>query len=92
MLWQVGDKVSFAFIVKKGGVKFINCDLEKNDELENGSFVGDVRAMVEDTCSQISVMATRKSIIYKLYREELLNFLNLNPGLAMLFLDLKYFE
>ncbi len=42
LMWSVGDKATFAFIVKKGTFEFIDCPEHDLDEFESGAFIGEV--------------------------------------------------
>lgn len=91
-MWKVGDKAAFAFIIKKGNFEFIDCQEADNDELESGSFIGEVNAITANSKLTTSVVATRKGKIFKIFREDFLSFLNKNPGILLMFRDIKYLE
>lgn len=84
ILWKVGDKPEFVFLIKKGTFAFIDCPEEDVDELDSGAFVGELKVMRDNTPLTTSIRATRKSIIFKISRREFLNFIKKNPGIYML--------
>lgn len=48
--------------------------------------------MVDGTLHTTSIRATRKSVIFKISKKDLLNFLNKHPGLFVIITDFKYVE
>ncbi|KAL4474591.1 hypothetical protein ABPG73_016094 [Tetrahymena malaccensis] len=92
VMWNVGDKASFAFIIKKGNFEFVDCPESELDELESGAFIGEVKSITDNSPLTTSVVATRKGKIFKIYKEDLISFLNKNPGLQLVFQDCKYIE
>ena len=91
-MWSVGDKATFAFVIKRGNFEFVDCPESETDELESGAFIGEVEAITENSALTTSVVATRKGKIFKIFREDLISFLNKNPGIQLVFKDIKYIE
>lgn len=91
-MWNVGDKATFAFIIKKGNIEFVDCPESELDELESGAFIGEIKAITDNSPLTTSVVATRKGKIFKIFKEDLISFLNKNPGLQLVFQDCKYLE
>ena len=85
VLWRVGDTAEFAFIIKKGSFEFFDCPEQDLDEFDSGAFIGETRAMIDRTPCTTSIKATRKGIIFKIVKLELLSFLTKNPGLQIYF-------
>lgn len=81
VLWRVGDTPEFAFIIKKGSFEFFDCPEQDLEEFDSGAFIGEVRAMINGTACTTSIKATRKGIIFKISKKDLIAFLNKNPGL-----------
>jgi hypothetical protein len=48
--------------------------------------------MYENTPLTTSIRATRKSVIFKIAKTDLLTFLSRNPGLYILFSDFKFID
>lgn len=48
--------------------------------------------MVDGTLHTTSIRSTRKSVIFKIIKKDLLNFLNKHPGLFVIITDFKYVE
>lgn len=80
-MWNIGDRATYAFIIKKGNFEFADCPEADIDELESGSFIGEVEAITANSALTTSVVATRKGKIFKIFREDLISFLNKNPGI-----------
>jgi CRP-like cAMP-binding protein len=62
------------------------------DEFDSGAYIGEAKAMYENAVHTTSVRATRKSIIFKIFKNELLTFLSKNPGLYIFFNDYKFID
>lgn len=92
LMWSVGDKAMFAFIVKKGNFEFIDCPESELDEFESGSFIGEVMAITNNSPLTTSVVAARKGKIFKIFKEDLISFLNKNPGILLIFQGIKCIE
>lgn len=92
VMWKVGDKAEFAFLVKKGTFAFFDCQEQENDELDSGAFVGEVKALMEGTVCTTSVRATRKATIFKIIRKDLIQYLNKHPGIYMIMIESKFIE
>lgn len=54
--------------------------------------MGEVEAMMNNKPCTTSVIAATDAQIYMIKRQDLLNFLDKNPGLLVLFKESKYFE
>lgn len=91
-MWNVGDKATFAFIVKKGTFEFFDCPEHDLDEFESGAFIGEVTAITDNSALTTSVIATRKAKVFKIFKEDLIAFLNKNPGIQVMFAGIKYIE
>lgn len=102
VMWKVGDRATFAFVVKKGSFEFITPLLNSeetrtttandDDELESGTFVGESDAILHETPMKTHVVATRKSQIFKIAANDLLAFLSKNPGLLLIFQGTTFVE
>lgn len=90
-LWKIGDDASFALMISKGRFKFEDCE-ETENEFETGAFIGEIEAMFNLTPLTTTLVALTDGVIFKIGRENLLAFLNRNPGLFILFAQIKYFE
>lgn len=80
-MWKLGEKANFAFIIKKGNFYFEKCPEETNDELESGAFIGEVSSIMSNSALTSQVVASRKGTIFKIFKEDLISFLNKNPGI-----------
>ena len=90
-LWKIGGDACFALMISKGRFKFEDC-AETENEFETGAFIGEIEAMFNSTPLTTSLLAVTDGLIFKIGRENLLGFLNRNPGLFILFAQIKYFE
>jgi len=54
--------------------------------------LGEVNAMMTHEPLSTSLVAVTDGLIYKIKRNDLIDFLNKNPGLHVLFKDVKFFE
>lgn len=91
MLWKVGDEASFAIMISKGRFKFVDCG-ETENEFETGAFIGEIEAMLNATPLTTTLISVTDGYIFKIGKANLLAFLNRNPGLFILFAQIKYFE
>ena len=79
------------FIVVSGVFKFVLCPEAKLvDEFLTGSFVGEVKALLNNTVLTTTVKAMTDGLIYKISKDDFLNFLSKNPGLLVSFSENKY--
>lgn len=92
IIWSVGDEAKFAFLIRKGCCKFINCQESETLYLVGGAFVGEVGCMLDNKGLTTSVVSVKDSEIFTIQREGLLSFLKMHPGLLIVFRDYKYFE
>lgn len=90
ILWKVGDEAQFAIMISKGRFKFFGGS--EDAEFEAGAFIGEIEAMLNSSPTTASLVALTDGIIFQIERENLLAFLNSNPGLFILFAQLKFFE
>lgn len=60
------------------------------DEFLTGSFVGEVKALLNNTVLTTTVKAMTDGLIYKISKDDFLNFLSKNPGLLVSFSENKY--
>lgn len=90
-LWKSGDDASFAIMISKGRFKFVDAG-ESELEFETGAFIGEIEAMLNATTLTTSLSAITDGVIFKIGRANLLAFLNRNPGLFILFAQIKFFE
>lgn len=91
-MWKVGDLATYAFVVKKGNFVFINCPEADIGELESGAFIGEASAITTNSVQTTSVVASRKASIFKILKEDLIAFLNKNPGINLMFQGINYIE
>lgn len=77
----------FALLVKKGSFEFFDCPEANKEEMESGAYIGEANAMIEGSPMTTSLRATRNSTIFIIPKNELILFLENNPGLYMLFRD-----
>lgn len=91
ILWKVGEEAQFALMISKGRFKFIDCQ-ETDIEFETGVFIGEIEALLNSTPLTTSLIALTDGIIFQIGKDNLLSFLNCNPGLFILFAQIKYFE
>jgi len=91
ILWKNGDDANFAIMVSKGRFKFMDSG-ETEIEFETGAFIGEIEAMLNTTPLTTSLSAVTDGVIFKIGKTSLLAFLNRNPGLFILFAQIKYFE
>ena len=90
-LWKMGEDANFAIMISKGRFKFLDCG-ETENEFETGAFIGEIEAMLNSTPLTTSLVAITDGVIFKIGRVNLLGFLNRNPGLFILFAQIKFFE
>jgi hypothetical protein len=88
----VGDKPEFAFIIKKGTFAFFDCPEQDLEEFDSGAFIGEVRAMMDNTTLTTSIRASRKGSIFKIAKKDLIVFANKHPGIYMILVDVKYLD
>lgn len=93
MLWKIGEKPTFGFLIQKGEFELVS---EKNPDDEEdfsaGAFVGDFPAMIKGTNCTCTVKAVSKGIIYAIRQKDILHLLEENPKLLLIFSTLQYFE
>ncbi|CAD8147244.1 unnamed protein product [Paramecium pentaurelia] len=92
VLWKVGEKPEFAFIIKRGTFAFYDSPEQDLEELDSGAYVGELKAMIENTAISTSIRATRKATIFKIAKKDLISFANKHPGIYMILIDTKYLE
>lgn len=90
-LWKVGDDAIFAIMISKGRFKFVDSG-DTELEFETGAFIGEIEAMLNTTALTTSLSAITDGVIFKIGKTNLLQFLNRNPGLFILFAQIKFFE
>jgi CRP-like cAMP-binding protein len=76
----------------KGAFKFVACKEAEHDSFEKGAFIGEVNAMLSNEPLTTTIKAVTDSVIYVMLKDDLLVFLAKNPGLLVLFRDVKFFE
>lgn len=91
ILWKVGDEANFAIMISKGRFKFIDCT-ETENEFETGAFIGEIEAIMNSLPLTTSMVSITDGVVFKIGKANLLAFLNRNPGLFILFAQIKYFE
>ena len=91
-MWKVGDEAKFAFMISKGSFKFANCSESELGEFVTGVFIGEIEAMINNTPLTTSIYACADGIIFKIEKDDLMAYLNRNPGLFVLFSQVKFFE
>ncbi len=92
VLWKAGNKAEFGFLIIKGSFKFILGKEAEHGDFEKGAFIGEVSAMLNNEPLTTTVKATSDSLIYVLKKDDLVAFLSKNPGMLVLFQDVKFFE
>jgi len=92
ILWKAGSKAEFGFLVVTGAFKFVSCKEAEHGTFEKGAFLGEVSAMLNNEPLTTTVKAATDGIIYVFQKDDLLGFLAKNPGLLVLFQDVKFFE
>lgn len=91
VLWNLGEEAIFAVMVSKGRFKFIDF-LEVETEFETGAFIGEIEALINSTPLTSSLIAKTDGQVFKIAKASLIAFLNRNPGLFILFAQIKFFE
>lgn len=76
----------------KGSFKFIGCKEAEHENFENGAFIGEVNAMLNNEPLSTTVMSLTDGLIYVIKKDDLISFLSKNPGLLVIFQDYKFFE
>ncbi|EGR27820.1 hypothetical protein IMG5_188460 [Ichthyophthirius multifiliis] len=92
IMWKVGEQANFAFVIKEGNFQFIDCPEEQLDYLEKGTFVGETKAITNGLSLTTSIQSNKNGKIFKIYKDDLIQFLNKNPGLQLIFQSQKYIE
>lgn len=92
ILWKAGNKVEYGFLVVKGAFKFIQCKEAEHGTFEKGAFLGEVSSMLNNEPLTTTVKAVSDGLIYVVKKDDLLAFLEKNPGLLVLFQEVKFFE
>ena len=91
-MWKSGEQAKFGFLVIKGSFKFHGCKEAEHAPFENGAFIGECNAMINSEPLTTTAKAVTDGLIFAIKKEDLLGFLEKNPGLMVLFQDVKYFE
>lgn len=90
-LWTAGNDATFVFIVISGVFKFVLCPEAKLvEEFITGSFVGEVKALMNESPLTTTVKAMTDGLIYKIAKDDILNYLSKNPGILVNFAENKY--
>lgn len=79
-------------MVVKGAFKFTSCKEAEHGTFEKGAFIGEVNAMLHNEPLTTTVKAATDGVIYVVKTEDFQGFLAKNPGLLVLFKDMKFFE
>lgn len=93
VLWKIGDKPEFGFLIQKGDFEVVRQSSHgEEEECSSGTFIGDFPAMIRGTNCTCSVKALSKGIIYSISKKDILHLLEENPKLLVIFSTLQLFE
>lgn len=53
----------------------MECEEQKQDEFLSGAFIGEVKAIVENSLTTTKVISTREGVIFKIQKADLQKFL-----------------
>ena len=91
VLWQAGQEAAFVFIVISGHFRFVHCpEATMVEDITTGGYIGEGDALHNNAPLKTTVKAFSDGDIYKIFKEEFLNFLSKNPGLLVVFLRDKF--
>jgi len=86
-MWKVGENVEFVFLVKKGAFIIYDSGDLNSDELEAGTFIGDTKAMINESKHVSNVRSIKESIILKIKKENFINFNENNTDVLVQIID-----
>eukprot|EP01015_Nassula_variabilis_P007231 TRINITY_DN1549_c0_g1_i5.p1 TRINITY_DN1549_c0_g1~~TRINITY_DN1549_c0_g1_i5.p1 ORF type:complete len:216 (-),score=15.65 TRINITY_DN1549_c0_g1_i5:90-737(-) len=102
-LWSVGEKAEYAYFVVNGSLILQALetkngqasDTQKNQqqvELHEGTIVCDLSQIVQDKLYRCNLYAKSDSVLYKINKEDLVQFVNKYPGFRLLCSGTYYLE
>jgi CRP-like cAMP-binding protein len=99
MLWEAGEPVKHAYLVSEGSLVFEEMRDDLDTPFDSGAFVCDIASMMSrravecgqeaegPTTSKVSLVASSRSIVYAVDADDIMEYLDHNPGILINLID-----
>ncbi|EAR94504.2 cyclic nucleotide-binding domain protein (macronuclear) [Tetrahymena thermophila SB210] len=92
LIWTKGEEARFAIFIKEGSIKFSDCEEQKNPEMGEGFFIGEIDSLVNDKPLTTTLISLKPTEVFIVDKNDLVSFFKKNLGILLKLNYLKYFK